>query len=129
MVLLVCLPLKLVKESAVEADESSRQCTKLSKESKLKAWDEIRDRVKPPPTYERWKDDDEKESLKASKMDITVDDTALGWAQMKKKLDLEQAIQTMTKEELEAALAAKESIESATTLGVNDVSDWAVGEV
>jgi DUF438 domain-containing protein len=100
-----------------------------SKESKLKAWDEIRDRGKPPPTYERWTDDDERELLEASKTNITVDDTALGRARKKKELDLAQAIRMMTKEELEAALAAKESIDNATTLGAIAVSDGAVGEV
>ncbi len=67
--------------------------------------------------------------MEASKTNITVDDTALGRAQMKKKLDFEQAIGTMTKEELEAALAAKESIDNATTLGAIAVSDGAVGGV
>ena len=114
---------------AVLAWYNHPQRNKLSKESKLKAWDAIRDRGKPPPTYERWSDDDEKELLEASKTDITVDDTALGRAQMKKKLDFEQAIGTMTKEELEAALAAKESMDSTMTLGAIGVSNGAVGEV
>ncbi len=67
--------------------------------------------------------------MAASNTNITMDDTALGRAQMKKKLDLEQAIGMMTTEELKAALAAKESIDSATTLGAIGVSDGAVGEV
>ena len=100
-----------------------------SKESKLKAWDEIRDRGKPPPTYERWTDDDERELLEASKTNITVDDTALGRVQMKKKQDFDTRIQTMTKAEWEAAVAKRESIDSATTLGAIGVSDGAVGEV
>ncbi len=88
------------------------------------------DRGKPPPTYERWTDDDdERELLEASKTNITVDDTALGRARKKKELDLAQAIRMMMKEELEAALAAKESIDNATTLGAIAVSDGAVGEV
>ncbi len=114
---------------AVLAWYNHPQRNKLSKELKLKAWDAIRDRGKPPPTYERWTDDDEQELLAASNMNITVDDTALGRARKKKELDLAQAIRMMTKEELEAALAAKESIDNATTLGAIAVSDGAVGEV
>ncbi len=56
----------------------------MSKESKSKAWDEIWDPGKPPPTYEQWTDDDERELLEASKTNNTVDDTALGRVQMKK---------------------------------------------
>ncbi len=114
---------------AVLAWYNHPQRNKLSKESKLKAWDAIRDRDKPPRTYERWTDEEEQELLAASNTNITVDDTALGWARKKKELDLAQAIRMMTKEELEAALAAKESIDYATTLGAIAVSDWAVGEV
>ena len=114
---------------AVLAWYNHPQRNKLSKELKLKAWDAIRDRGKPPPTYERWTDNDEQELLAASNTNITVDDTALGRARKKKELDLEQAIRMMTKEELQAALAAKESMDSATTLGAIGVSDGAVGEV
>ncbi len=93
------------------------QQNKLSKELKLKAWDAIRDRGKLPPTYERWADDDDQELLAASSTNITVD------------LDSAQAIRMMTKEELEAALAAKESIDNTITLGAIAVSDGAVGKV
>ncbi len=95
----------------------------------LKAVDEIRDRGKPPPTYERWTDDDERELLDASKTNITVDNTALGWVQMKKKQDFDKRIQTMMKAEWEAAVAKRESIDSMTNLDANDLSNGAVGEV
>jgi hypothetical protein len=68
----------------------------------LKAWDEIRDQGKPPPTYERWTGDDEMELLEVSRTNITVDDTALGQVQAKKKLDFETRIETMTKAKWEA---------------------------
>ncbi len=80
---------------AVMAWYNHPQRNKLSKESKLKAWDEIPDRI-PPPTYERWADDDKKELLEASNTNFTVDNTALGRALMKKELDFTQVIQTMT---------------------------------
>ncbi len=62
-------------------------------------------------------------------MNITMDNTALGRGQMKKKQDFAHVIQTMKKEEWEATLVARESIDSATTLYAHDVSDRAVGEV
>ncbi len=55
--------------------------------------------MKAHPTYERWTDADENELLEASKTKITVDDTALGRAQMKKEQDFVQAVETMSKEE------------------------------
>lgn len=56
-------------------------------------------KMKAHPTYERWTDADENELLEASKTKITVDDTALGRAQMKKEQDFVQAVETMSKEE------------------------------
>jgi hypothetical protein len=100
-----------------------------SKESKLKAWDELRAWGKSPPTYERWTDDDEMKLLEASKANITVDDTALGRAQMKRKHDFDSRIETMSKAEWEAAVAKRESIDSATNFDANNASDGAVGWV
>ena len=100
-----------------------------SKESKLKVWDELRALGKSPPTCERWTDDDEMELIEASKANITVNDTALGRAQMKRKHYFESRIETMSKAEWEAAVAKRESIDGAINFDANNVSDGAVGWV
>ncbi len=92
-------------------------------------WDELRALGKSPPTYERWTDDDEMESFEASKANITVNDTAFGRAQMKRKHDFESRIETMSKAEWEAAVAKRESIDGAINFDANNVSDGAVGWV
>ena len=64
-------------------------------------------------------DDDEKELLEASSTNITVDNTAIFCT----------SDSDMTKEEWEATLVVRESIDSATNLDAHPVSDRAVGEV
>ena len=49
--------------------------------------------------YAKWTDDDERELLEASKTEITLNDTALGRVQQRKKMEFMQAVPTLTLEE------------------------------
>jgi hypothetical protein len=65
-----------------------------------------------PPMYAKWTNDDERELLEASKMEITLNDTALGRVQQQKKSEFMQAIQTLTWEEWADVMLKREIAES-----------------
>jgi len=100
-----------------------------NKDAKMSAWAKIRQEGKEPPIFEMWTDDDERKLLEASKTEITLEDTALGRVQQKRKSNFMTAIQTMTKEEWAEVKSQREIVESALNLSDNGVSDGASGAV
>jgi len=100
-----------------------------NKDAKMSAWAKIRQEGKEPPIFETWTDDDEMKLLEASKTEITLDDTALGRVQQKRKSNFMTAIQTMTKEEWAEVKSQREIAESALNLSDNGVSDGTSGAV
>ena len=61
-----------------------------------------------PPVCKQWADDDKRELLEASKVEIALGDTALGWVQQRKQQEVQQSINIMTNNELAIALVARE---------------------
>ena len=100
-----------------------------TKEAKMRAWAKIRQEGKDPPMYLTWTDDDERELLEASKTEITLDDTALGRVQQRKKLDFMQVLQTLTREEWADVMLKREIAESTLNSSDNGMGEGASGAV
>ena len=100
-----------------------------TKEAKMRAWAKIWQEDKEPPMYATWTGDDERELLEASKMEITLNDTALGRVQQRKKSEFMQAIQTMTREEWADVMSQREIAERTLNSSDNGMGEGASGAV
>ncbi|KAL3771166.1 hypothetical protein ACHAWU_004789 [Discostella pseudostelligera] len=100
-----------------------------TKEAKMRAWAKIRQEGKEPPMYAKWTDDDERELLEASKTEITLNDTALGRVQQRKKTEFMQAVPTLTREEWADVMLQREIAESALDSSDNGMGEGASGAV
>ncbi len=96
--------------------------TKLTQEEKMQAWINIQTKGIAPPTCERWSDDNERELLEASKMEITVGDTALGRAQARKKNELKLSALTMADNEWAEVVLTRQSVMD-SSLGTTNQMD------
>jgi len=94
-----------------------------NKEDKMRAWADIQEKRKQPPTYGRWTDDEERELLEASKENLTLDDTAVGRAKQRKKIEFQQAIRTMTRDEWTDAASVWDSVESTCNSTADGMAD------
>ena len=79
--------------------------------------------------YAKWTDDDERELLEASKTEITLNDTALGRVQQRKKTEFMQAVPTLTREEWADVMLQREIAESALDSSDNGMGEGASGAV
>lgn len=95
-------------------------------EEKARVWNDILTKNKAPPVYERWTDDDERALLEASKDEIAVSDTTLGWVQRRKRNEVRRSIMNMTDAEWAEAVAAREN---SCNLSQDTTADGEVGEV
>ena len=84
----------------------------LRKEKEQK-WESVRHHQ--PSAYERWTDDDENELKEASRTDLDIGDTALGWLEKKRRKELVQTATKMTDDEWNELIAAQSLTSYATT--------------
>ncbi len=73
---------------------------KAKKEQKIMQWKEIVASRKPPPSYERWTEDDEQRLVSLQSEDVIgIEDTMFGREVALKKRELEAAVNHFTREE------------------------------
>jgi hypothetical protein len=61
--------------------------------------------------------------LEASKENLTLDDTAVGRAKQRKKIEFQQAIRTMTRDEWTDAASVWDSVESTCNSTADGMAD------
>ena len=84
--------------------------TGMSKAQKLSKWETIKETNKPPPTYQKWTEEDERKLNEKKDKTIELGDTALGRFQDRKRKEMEESFKSATKEEQEEMLKKLKAI-------------------
>ena len=84
--------------------------TGMSKAQKLSKWKTIKETNKPPPTYQKWTEEDERKLNEKKDKTIELGDTALGRFQDRKRKEMEESFKSATKEEQEEMLKKLKAI-------------------